>query len=578
MYNDSINTTTATTLLHNSTQPRKAMTINLTAYLHYWNMPKTAVMGGGTCNNSQHQEQQPTLPSSLFGSGSNGRIMPLLERFMAQVRVFDWYVIANNMKETVHWCDLLVLLACGWCTIPIAALIYKSLYEKDDTDAVYNDDDSDTDNDAETKQATKKNHTILQQQQQQPLLVQASSSSETSSSSTTLFMPSSSSSSSFRQSHCHVVACKFSQLGRLCTCVYLFDCLVIAWNNKQVVQQQQQEQQENAHVDNDFFWTSSPMAQIVTLIWATMTLSQFVTYILHQFVEQRSNKLLPNNNSVPPFNIATASTPEIQERAMRRLQLGVLQSRLQVANALFHILLAAWTFYFIFEVLESEIIAFMGLSSSSSSSSSSIIALGSAGTMLLGWAAKDWAAMFFAGITLSLSNRVQEGNEITFVESGMSGFIHHIGWMQTTIRGYNEIFTIVPNTQLITQRVRNISRTFKCQVKQDLRICYKDAHKLRAFLPDVLEEIKASCPEVISDGTRPFRAVWVGYGEDHIKIMVDTHFDLRPTGQKYWENKQEVMFAIYRAAEKHDIHFVTTMRWPIVMEQNDNKSSTPPGL
>lgn len=48
---------------------------------------------------------------------------------------------------------------------------------------------------------------------------------------------------------------------------------------------------------------------------------------------------------------------------------------------------------------------------------------------------------------------------------------------------------------------------------------------------------------------------------NHLKVMVDTHFNLRPTGQKYWENRQRVMFAIHRAAQRHGVRFVTT-RWP----------------
>jgi small-conductance mechanosensitive channel len=572
-----INNNTTTNITTTPPSRAKAMTINLTTYLHYWN-----TMGGNTntCSTLQsplsspkNSTKSPTTTSSSLSSLLGGRILPLLERLLEKGKRFDWYVLGSNVMVTVHWCDLLLLLAWGWLLIPASAVVYKSLYYENDADADYA-----IDTDDEARQEVKI-PTMVQQKQQQPLFVV-----EATSSSATAATPQS---SSFRQSRFFVVARKFSQLGRLCTCLYLFDCLVIAFQATIMLDDddmgnissntKQQKQDGNDVANDDFFFLtlSSPVAKVVTLVWATMTVSQLVTYWIDQFVLHRTNILLPNNTAVP-FNIATASTPEIQERAMRKLQLGVLQSRLHVANAIFHMILAAWTFYIIFEVLETEIVEFMG-SSSSSSSPSSIIALGSAGTMLLGWAARDWAAMLFAGITLSLSNRVQEGNEIAFVDSGMSGFIHHIGWMQTTIRGYNEIFTVVPNTQLVTQRVRNISRTFRCQVKENLRICYKDAHKLRAFLPDVLNEIKASCPEVIADGTRPFRAVWVGYGEDHIKVMVDTHFELRPTGQKYWENKQEVMFAIYRAAEKHDIHFVTTMRWPIVTttEQCDDKSATP---
>jgi hypothetical protein len=40
--------------------------------------------------------------------------------------------------------------------------------------------------------------------------------------------------------------------------------------------------------------------------------------------------------------------------------------------------------------------------------------------------------------------------------------------------------------------------------------------------------------------------------------MVDTHFNVKPIGTEYWNNRQKVMEAIYRAAENNQVQFVTT--------------------
>jgi len=68
-------------------------------------------------------------------------------------------------------------------------------------------------------------------------------------------------------------------------------------------------------------------------------------------------------------------------------------------------------------------------------------------------------------------------------------------------------------------------------VKETLRISYDDAEMIPKCLKDILAEIKSSCPDAITDGERPFRAVWTGYAEDHLPVTVTVHFDMPPVGQ-----------------------------------------------
>jgi small-conductance mechanosensitive channel len=152
----------------------------------------------------------------------------------------------------------------------------------------------------------------------------------------------------------------------------------------------------------------------------------------------------------------------------------------------------------------------------------SIFAFGSAGTIVMGLATKDIAAMFVSGMTLTTSNRISEGDDVNFGD-GTNGTIQHIGWMQTTILNYDDMIEIVPNSELGNQRVKNVSRVKMCQVKQSLRFRFEDAEKFDKLLPSILDEIKTACPKAITDGSRPFRAVWTGYREDYLegkKIVV----------------------------------------------------------
>eukprot|EP00978_Attheya_sp_CCMP212_P023728 scaffold73224_cov58-Attheya_sp.AAC.2 len=186
----------------------------------------------------------------------------------------------------------------------------------------------------------------------------------------------------------------------------------------------------------------------------------------------------------------------------------------------------------------------------------SIFAFGSAGTLVFSLASKDIAAQFVNGLAMGASEKFLEGDEVRFGD-GTSGVVVDMGWMETTLRSSDELTVTIPNTQLSSQRVVNLSRAKKCQVQQKLRFNYIDAEKLPALLEDILAEIKASCPDLITDGSRPFRAHWRDYRDDFLEVVVDCHFNLKPTGNVYWENKQRVLHAIDRAVKKSKIKFYT---------------------
>lgn len=163
--------------------------------------------------------------------------------------------------------------------------------------------------------------------------------------------------------------------------------------------------------------------------------------------------------------------------------------------------------------------------------------------------------MFVNGMVLTTSDRIEEGDHIK-TGNGLTGRVQKIGWFQTTIRHYNEVEEIIPNSELGMQRVSNLSRMKKCQVKQELRVKYEDIDKLETFLPSILEEVKAACPKVITNGSRPLRAYLTDFKEDHVRIMVDTHHDVPPMGEVYHKNRHECLLAIHRAAKKNGVEFV----------------------
>lgn len=75
-------------------------------------------------------------------------------------------------------------------------------------------------------------------------------------------------------------------------------------------------------------------------------------------------------------------------------------------------------------------------------------------------------------------------------------------------------------------------------------------------MEDIKDEIIKACPEVITDGTRPFRAFWTGYGTVGLEATVDAHFRIKLLGTPFWENRQNMLIAINAAVKKNRMEFL----------------------
>ena len=187
----------------------------------------------------------------------------------------------------------------------------------------------------------------------------------------------------------------------------------------------------------------------------------------------------------------------------------------------------------------------------------SVFAIGSVGTLVVSLASQGFVTQILNGLLLASSDRIYEGDMVKF-GNGIEGKIVKMGWMETILRGSDEIMVSVPNADLAGERVSNLSRLQKCQVKQALRFHHKDVDRLPLVVEDIRKEIKEACPELITDGSRPFRVHFTSYGPDHCEVRVNTHFKIKPLGDEYWENRQRVLMAIRKAVKQHDLEFAIT--------------------
>lgn len=184
----------------------------------------------------------------------------------------------------------------------------------------------------------------------------------------------------------------------------------------------------------------------------------------------------------------------------------------------------------------------------------SLFAFGGLGTFVFGMASRDMAAQVVSGISVTTSEKFHVGEDIQLGDK-TRGIVKKMGWFFTDLRGADEITIKIPNNELANQRISNISRMDKCQVRADLRISYADHAKIPKFCTDVKIELEKECVDLIVDGSRPFRANWRAFASDHLLVVVDTHHYRKPTGDAFFENQELVFRTIARVAEECGITF-----------------------
>jgi Mechanosensitive ion channel len=457
------------------------------------------------------------------------RVVWLWSRILAVASVSNtsWSILWHEWYHLLHWLDWIVLLAVAFLTVPLSRYWYHQRYFA--KAAAFHDQAS------KTSSAVAEDPGCLANGHSEASLSSAATSDTLAAAPPkiqTVSMPAPSASwpPAFEDSHCYQVAWHVSGLARMALLTVLLNALVLLgtvfWSSDETCPA------EATCQGRDWGW---PLAKIVYTIWITSRFMVLKRHVIYQ--------VWPRYYPVPKIGHLTL----LDRWATGLLYLGAYLCLLHLLHM-----------DFILPHFGHSLTAGSAAAAASQHNyGATFVALGSIGTVLVGLAAKDLTATIVSGLVMSMSNRFVEGETVKF-ENGTIGKVMHLGWVQTTVRNFDNKMEVIPHSKLCTLRVWNISRIHVCQVKQILRFRYADAERLPALLPDLVNEIVAACPTCITDGTRPLRAVWTDYKEDHLRVMVDAHFELPPIGKKYWANRQCVMEAIGRAVRKHDVQFVTS--------------------
>lgn len=230
----------------------------------------------------------------------------------------------------------------------------------------------------------------------------------------------------------------------------------------------------------------------------------------------------------------------VLKRTMQHTKLIHDEKRLFVINRLADYALVFFGIFALYEILNFETGYY----------AKSLLAVFSFGSAAIALATKDIIENFLNGVILSASDRIFVNDYVSI--QGDIKKVNKLGWLETKLQGSDNILYTIPNKELLSTKLSNLSRIQTSQVSQTLKLPYSAIEKLPKLFRDIKAEIRMACPSIITDGSRPFQCYLVNYGKE-VEVNVNAHFRIPPVGDAYYENRQECLLAMDRAIRRNEI-------------------------
>ena len=176
-----------------------------------------------------------------------------------------------------------------------------------------------------------------------------------------------------------------------------------------------------------------------------------------------------------------------------------------------------------------------------------VLALGGAGSLIIGFAAKDMLANFFGAMIIYLDKPFRVGDWISSPDKSIEGVVEYIGWRMTTIRSFDKRPLYVPNSIFANISVQNPSRMTNRRLREVFGVRYKDARHIKAIVIDV-KTMLSNHPDVDKE-----MAMFVSldeFGPSSLNCVVYA-FTKTTEWIPYQEIKQDIMLKIIDIVDNH---------------------------
>lgn len=178
---------------------------------------------------------------------------------------------------------------------------------------------------------------------------------------------------------------------------------------------------------------------------------------------------------------------------------------------------------------------------------SALVAFGGAGTLVIGFAAKDLLANFFGGLMIFWDRPFTEGDWIRSPDRDIEGTVEKIGWRLTRVRTFDKRPLYIPNSIFSNITVENPARMFNRRIKTLIGLRYSDAPKIATLL-SAIEDMLQAHPEI--DKKQFMMVRLVEFGASSLNFMVYT-FTKTVDWAKFQAVQQDVFLKILDIIAQH---------------------------
>ncbi len=189
--------------------------------------------------------------------------------------------------------------------------------------------------------------------------------------------------------------------------------------------------------------------------------------------------------------------------------------------------------------------------------SSLVVSLG-VGSLAIALAAKDTLANMIAGFMI-MTDRPFRLNDRILLENGEKGDVYDIGLRSTKILTFDNTLLVVPNQQIINEKVVNLSYPDpQIRVVVEVGVAYgTDLKKVKS----ILEQICCDHPSVVA--SPPPSAYFLNFGDSSLDMRVTCYV---PEWGQQWQTAGEIRTAIYERFETEGIEIPFPQR--VITMQN----------
>jgi len=170
--------------------------------------------------------------------------------------------------------------------------------------------------------------------------------------------------------------------------------------------------------------------------------------------------------------------------------------------------------------------------------SSIVVSLG-VGSLAVALAAKDTLANMIAGFMIMTDRPFRLGDRIQ-LENGEKGDVHDIGLRSTKILTFDNTLIVVPNQQIINEKVTNLSYPDpQIRVKVKVGVAYgSDLNKVKQIMIDACDKHN----EVLD--VPPSQAYFLSFGDSSLDLRLICRIS---RWEDQWRIAEELRLAIYQA-------------------------------